>query len=155
MRIEEKIARLLIRRKKTLAVAESCSGGLLCDRLTNVQGSSKFLKFGLIVYTNESKIKFLKISPRLIAKHGEVSEPIALKMASQARKIFHTDLGLSITGIAGPSGGSKTKPIGLVFIALSTPNEEICLQCHFKGNRLQVKSQAAEQALNLLLKFLL
>src|SRR3990167_3696143 len=118
MLIEKKIAQLLTAQKKTLSVAESCSGGLLCQRLTNIPGSSCFLKLGLVVYSNDAKIKFLKIFPQTLKKHGAVSQIVARQMAENVRKIFQTDFGIAITGIAGPGGGSVAKPVGLTFIAL-------------------------------------
>jgi len=154
MLLEEKCARLLLQKKKTLAIAESCTGGLLTHRLTNIPGSSNFLKVGLVVYSNESKIKILKISPHSIKTHGAVSSNVALKMAEKARIFFSTDFGISITGIAGPSGGSKRKPKGLTFIAIATPLERLCLRCQFAGTRIKIKLQAVNQALQLLKLFL-
>ena len=150
MSIEEKVARLLIARKKTLSVAESCSGGLLCHRLTNIPGSSNFLKLGLVVYSNDAKIKFLKISVPTLKKYGAVSEPIARQMTENVRKLFQTDFGLAITGIAGPGGGSIEKPVGLTFIAVSTNKKTVCQKIFFKGNRLKIKEQAVTQALKML-----
>lgn len=155
MLIERKIAQLLTAQKKTLSVAESCSGGLLCHRLTNIPGSSHFFKFGLVVYSNASKIKFLKISIPTIKKYGAVSRPVARQMAENVRKIFQTDFGIAITGIAGPDGGSPAKPVGLIFIALSTKKKTVCENFVFKGNRLRIKSQAATQGLKMLLKSLI
>lgn len=154
MKIEEKAAELLIKLKKTLAVAESCSGGLLTHRLTNIPGSSQFLKVGIMAYSNEAKIKLLKVSPSLIKKYGAVSPETACAMAQGVRLSFKTDFGVSITGIAGPTGGTKTKPIGLTYISMSSKEKLECLECHFKGSRLQVKESAATKALSLLLKFI-
>ncbi len=152
--------KLLIKNKKTLAIAESCSGGLLSHRLTNIPGSSKFFKCGLVVYSNESKSKLLKISPLLLAKHGAVSAEVAQQMAQNIRKFFRTDIGIAITGIAGPGGAQPGKPVGLTFIAINSLNKKLkaednrCLQCLFRGKRLQIKNQAATTALKLFLKFL-
>ncbi len=154
MLIEKKIARLLIAQKKTLSVAESCSGGLLCHRLTNIPGSSNFLKLGLVVYSNDAKIKFLKISIQTLKKHGAVSQTVARQMAGNVRKIFKTDFGIAITGIAGPGGGSPAKPVGLTFIALSTNKKIVCRKFVFQGNRLSIKSQTVTQSFKMLLKFL-
>lgn len=154
MTLEQKVARLLIKQGKTLAIGESCSGGLLSHRLTNVPGSSRFLKAALVTYSNEAKSKLLKVPQALLKKHGAVSEQTALMMAKGARTLMKSDFGLSITGIAGPDGGSKTKPVGLTFIALSTPHESLCLKCTFKGSRHQIKSKSTTQALKLLLNFL-
>lgn len=154
MSIEEKVARLLMAQKKTLSVAESCSGGLLCHRLTNIPGSSRFLKLGLVVYSNDAKIKFLKISYQTFKQHGAVSEPVARQMAQNVRKLLQTDFGIAVTGIAGPGGGSPAKPVGLTFIALSTKKRIVCQKFVFKGNRLNIKSQAVTQAFQLFLKLI-
>lgn len=154
MKIEEKIANLLKSTNKTLSVAESCSGGLLSNRLTNIAGSSKFLKLGIIAYSNEAKEKLLKIKPELIKKHGAVSEEISIAMATSVRKILNTDFGIGITGIAGPDGGTKSKPVGLVFITVATKNETLCLKCQFEGSRIQIKTKATTQALNVLSEFI-
>lgn len=151
MKIEEKVAHTLIASNKTLAVAESCSGGLLLHRLTNVSGSSQFLKLGLIVYSNEAKIKLLKIKENLITTQGAVSEDVALAMATNVRKLYQTDYGIGITGIAGPTGGTIMKPIGLVFIAVSSALNTTCFKFLFKGDRNKIKSQSVNQALKILL----
>ena len=151
MLLEQKIAQLLIQKNKTLAVAESCTGGLLANRLTNISGSSDYLEGGFIVYSNASKIKLLKISPAAIKNNGAVSDVVAQAMAASVRKILKTNFGVAITGIAGPTGGSKTKPVGLTFIAVATSQQILCKKFIFKGSRLQIKSQAATQALQLLL----
>lgn len=154
MSLEEKVARALIRSQKSLTIAESCTGGCLSDRLTNIAGSSAFLKFTIVAYSNESKTKFLKIPGSLLKKHGAVSQETAALMAKNARKIFNTDFGVGITGIAGPSGATALKPVGLCFVALATAQETLCLKCHFKGHRIDIKNQAATQALKLLAEFL-
>ena len=155
MLIEKKIARILTDTKKTLSIAESCTGGLLANRLTNIPGSSNFLKMSLVVYSNDAKSKILKVPRALIRKHGAVSSQVAVSMAHKARKLLNTDFGIGITGIAGPSGGSKTKPVGLTFVAVSTEIETLCLECRFAGNRKSIKTQAATQALRTLLEFLI
>ena len=155
MSIEEKIAQALINTKKSLAIAESCTGGLLANRLTNIPGSSLFLKLGLITYSNEAKIKLLKVSEAAIRRHGAVSSQVAIAMAQGARKPLKTDFGIGITGIAGPSGGTKAKPIGLTYIAVSAGMETLCLECHFMGSRKSIKTQATSQALKLLYEFLI
>jgi nicotinamide-nucleotide amidase len=154
MTLEKEIAGLLIHQRKTLAVAESCSGGLLCQRLTNITGSSKFLIAGIVAYNNIAKTRLLRVPKLLISKHGAVSQPVAIAMAQGIRQLFKTNFGISITGIAGPTGGSAQKPLGLTYIALTTPKISVCQRWIFKGNRLSVKTQATTQTLNLLLKFL-
>ena len=151
---EEKVAQILAENKKTLSIAESCSGGLLANRITNIPGASHFFKLGLVTYSNASKMKLLKIPPQTLQQYGAVSEQVAGLMAREVRRIQGTDFGIGITGIAGPTGGTKQKPAGLTYIAISTRFENLCLKCHFKGTRLQIKNQAATQALKLLLEFL-
>jgi len=152
--LEKQVAQSLIHQKKTLAIAESCSGGLLSHRLTNISGSSSFLMASLVTYSYESKTKLLKVPATLLKKHGAVSSKVASLMAQNVRKLFKTDFGIGITGIAGPTGGTKTKPVGLVFIALSTKSATKCLKCHFRGTRMQVKTQTTTQALKLLSLYL-
>ncbi len=164
MSIEKTVARLLMAKHKRLAIAESCTGGLLTHRLTNISGSSKFLEAAVVAYSNKAKQKLLKIPSRMLRQHGAVSKHTAAAMARSVRAIHKTDFGIGITGIAGPSGATKTKPAGLVYIALSVPAkgearhrrpaETLCLQCLFKGNRTHIKRQASTQALRLLKKCL-
>lgn len=155
MRIEEKVVQSLITTRKTLAIAESCTGGLLANRITNIPGSSNVLKFAVIAYSNEAKVKMLKVPRSTIRKYGAVSTQVAVSMAQKARKSLETDFGIGITGIAGPTGGTRAKPVGLTFIAVSTETETLCLECHFRGQRKNIKSQAATQALRLLHEFLI
>lgn len=154
MKIEEKIARKLIKSQKTLAIAESCTGGLLSHRLTNIPGSSDFLKLDVVAYSNEAKMKLLKVAPDTLKRHGAVSQEAAIAMAQGVRKILKTDFGIGITGIAGPTGGSKSKPVGLTYIVVNTKLETLCLKCLFEGPRTSIKAQAATQALQLLNEFL-
>ena len=154
MTLEGKIAQILINTRKTIAIAESCTGGHLSNRLTNIPGSSLFLKMAIVAYSNEAKIKILKIPRWLIRQHGAVSQQVAIAMAKQARNMLDTDLGVGITGIAGPSGGTKTKPVGLAYIAVCTQVESLCLGCHFRGTRSRIKNHATTRALRLLYKFL-
>lgn len=154
MLLEEKTAKRLISAEKTLAIAESCTGGLLSARLTSIPGSSRFLKAGLVTYSNESKMKLLKIPQKILKRHGAVSQIVAEMMAKNVRKTFKTDFGIGITGIAGPDGATKHKPVGLTFITVSTATESLTLECLFNGNRTSVRSQAVRTALKLLLEFL-
>lgn len=151
---EEKAAQYLIAKRKTLSIAESLSGGLLSHRLTNIPGSSKFLKATLVVYSNESKQKLLKIKAEDLNKNGAVSEQVAIAMAKNVRKLFDTDFGIGITGIAGPTGGTKRKPIGMTFIAVATKEELLCIQYQFFGERKDIKQSATTEALRLLNEFL-
>ena len=153
MLLEEKIAFQLFSRKETLAVAESCTGGLLGHRLTNIPGSSQFLIADLVCYSNAAKTTLLKIPEETLVSCGAVSEPVAELMAKNVRALFKTHYGIGITGIAGPSGGTKAKPIGLTFIAIATEVEALCLKCQFSGDRAKIKKTATTTALNLLLEF--
>jgi len=150
MQLEQKVFKKFTLNKKTLAIAESCTGGLIGDHLTNVPGASAFFLLGVIAYDNAAKIKILKIPPSLLIKHGAVSAPVALAMAQGVRRILKTDYGLSVTGIAGPGGGTKNKPVGLVFIGLSSPSKSLVKRCFFKGTRLAIKKQACQTALKML-----
>ena len=151
---EEKICQLCIAQGLSLAVAESCTGGLLCQRLTQVSGSSQYLLAGLVPYSNTAKTKLLGIPLDLLAKSGAVSEPVAELLAQNVRAAFDATFGVGITGIAGPGGGSAAKPVGLVYIAVATEQETLCLKCQFAGTRQEIRRQAATQAMTLLLEFL-
>ena len=152
MTLELKSALKLSQSRQTLAIAESCTGGLLTNRLTNISGSSQYLLGAIIAYSNPVKINFLKVSAQIIKKHGAVSHAACEKMSQNVRRIFKSDLGIGITGIAGPKGGSASKPVGLVYISLTTPTKTICQKFLFKGSRLQIKKLASDQALKLLLE---
>jgi nicotinamide-nucleotide amidase len=151
----EIVATQLVKRNLTLAVAESCTGGYLAHTLTNIAGSSQYFMQGLVTYSNEAKIKLLGISPDIIAEHGVVSEAVAIAMAESVRHNAGTDLGVGITGLAGPSGGTPEKPVGLVFIALAVAAQSICQRFIFMGNRENIKERAVQNALNLIRLYLL
>ena len=153
MKLAKKVANLLIQRNITLSLAESCTGGLLSHELTNIPGSSKFLKISIVAYANEAKEKLLGVPSATLKKYGAVSLPTIRHMAKGARRLLKTDLGLAISGIAGPGGATPTKPLGLTFIAISSKNKTHCFRFVFKGSRLSVKKQAATKALEILLKF--
>lgn len=148
------MVRLLTQRGKTLSVAESCSGGLLANRITDIPGSSNVLHLGIVAYDNRAKIKILKIPSKIISRYGAVSTQVARLMASNVRKILKTDIGIGITGIAGPTGGTKDKPVGLVYVALSTKNKVVCRRLNLKGQRASIKLQATTEALKLLMQTL-
>ncbi len=152
MRSSTKLAQLLTQKHLTISIAESCTGGLVSHQLTDIPGASAFLLMAVIAYDNQAKMKVLKVPHALIAQHGAVSEAVALSMARGVRKILKTDIGLAITGIAGPSGGSAKKPVGTVFIAINTAQETLCQHYVFKGTRTRIKSQATNAALNLLIR---
>jgi len=152
--LEGKVGELLRLQKRTISLAESCTGGLTANRLTNVGGSSKYFKMGVITYSDESKASILKISGRLIKKNGAVSPEVARLMAKGIRTLARSDLGLALTGIAGPGGATRTKPIGLVFIALATDQGTICRKFNFKGDRTAIKLKASEAGLDMVRRYL-
>ncbi|MBI3314444.1 MAG: CinA family protein [Candidatus Omnitrophica bacterium] len=154
MQLSKKIASLLLRQKKTLSAAESCTGGLLAHTLTNIPGSSAFFHLGIIAYDDAAKAKLLKVPTRTLGVHGAVSQPAARLMAQNVRHILKTDLGVGITGIAGPWGGSRAKPVGLTYIAVSDGRMTVCRKFHFHGTRASNKSRAVQAALRLILSFL-
>lgn len=141
---------LLRRRRKTLAIAESCTGGLVSHLITEVPGSSDVLLGSVVAYSNSVKKRTLQVPPALLARHGAVSPEVARSMARHVREIFGADHGLGITGIAGPSGGSKKKPVGLVFIALADRTGCRVKRFVFLGKRSDIKLRAAETAIDLL-----
>lgn len=144
------IHKLLIKKKKNIAIAESCTGGLLSNLLTNIPGSSQYFILGIVAYSNGAKRKILKIPTSIIAQKGAVSQDVAKLMANHARLLAKSDLGIGITGIAGPSGGSEEKPVGTVFIAIDSKTKKICERFLFKGSRLKIRKKAALKALELL-----
>ncbi|MCM8800449.1 MAG: CinA family protein [Candidatus Omnitrophica bacterium] len=146
----KQVHKILLKKQKTIAVAESCSGGLLSKVLTDLPGSSRYFILGIVAYSNKAKINLLGI-PSNILKHSQaVSKEVASLMAKKIRQIVNTDLGIGITGIAGPTGGTAKLPKGTVFIALETKNKKICKEFHFKGNRLEVRKKAVLNALSLI-----
>lgn len=154
MELEEKVGALLAAHGLSLATAESCTGGLVGHRLTNVSGSSRYYLGGLVTYSNRSKEQLLDVSPLTLAEQGAVSEATAREMARGARRRLGADLGLAATGIAGPTGGTPQKPVGLVYVALSSAAAAVCRRHLFTGDRLEIKEQSAEAVLRLLLDHL-
>ncbi len=153
--LELVVARLLWERKKTVALAESCSGGLLCHRLTNVPGSSSYLLGGFVTYSNEAKAGILGVKKELLESKGAVSAEVASMMAAGARKLCGADIGVGITGIAGPGGETPEKPLGLTFIGLSVPALDYTRRYEFWGGRLEIKERASQTALHLMRLYLL
>ncbi|MEW6685747.1 MAG: competence/damage-inducible protein A [Candidatus Edwardsbacteria bacterium] len=153
--LEEVIGRLLWQKKKTLAIAESCTGGLIGDRITNVPGSSNYFLGGVVAYSNEVKQKILGVPAEILRRYGAVSAQTAKKMAYGVRRLLNADIGLGITGIAGPSGSSNEKPIGLVYISLNT-KEQYQVEWHkFLGTRKIIKQKFAQAGLDLIRRYLL
>jgi len=150
--LEQVISELFMKTKKTLSIAESCTGGLVANRITNIPGASVYFKQGIIAYSNEAKINILGVLPETINKYGAVSKETALEMAQGIKKLTKSDFGLSITGIAGPTGATITKPVGLVWFGLVTDNETITQEMNFSGSRIDIKTAASNYALFLLYK---
>jgi len=152
--LEEVLGKLLLEKKKTISVAESCTGGLIGKRFTNVSGSSQWFERGVISYSNRSKIELLGVSEEMLEKYGAVSEQVAILMAEGIRKISKTDFGLSATGIAGPTGGTPEKPVGLVFIGFAHENDSFAEKFLFGEDRNTNRERTAQAALNLVRLFL-
>jgi PncC family amidohydrolase len=150
----QRLANIIISKNKTIATAESCTGGLIGHMLTNISGSSKYFERGIIAYSNQAKNELLMVSKELLDTFGAVSEPVAKAMAAGIRKNTKVDIGISSTGIAGPTGGTDEKPVGLVYIGISTTRSTQVHRFHFIGNRIENKYQTAKQALHLLYEVL-
>jgi nicotinamide-nucleotide amidase len=150
MKLERLIGNVLRKNGWTLSIAESCTGGLICDRITNVSGSSDYFMGGMITYSNESKAKHLGIPLDYIKKFGAVSPQVAKRMAQGVRKTFGTTFGLSSTGVAGPTGGTKRSPVGRVFIGLTAGRKIRVKKLDLKGTRRAVKEEATRKALQYL-----
>jgi PncC family amidohydrolase len=146
--------RALLARRSRLALAESCTGGLVGALLTAVPGSSRYLLGGVVAYHNRAKSSLLGVPHALLARNGAVSAPVAAAMARGARRAFGADLAVAVTGIAGPGGGSAAKPVGLVFVAVSGRGRTRCRREIFAGSRSRVRAQAADLALMMLLEHL-
>ncbi len=153
--LELEVGRKLRELEKTLAVAESCTGGLLASRITDVPGSSDYFLGGIVAYSNEVKKNLLGVPEEILGTLGAVSKECAERMAQGARELFGADLSLAITGIAGPGGGTEEKPVGLVYVALATPQGALVRRFKFEGARKANKWSAAEAALGLLFDHLL
>jgi PncC family amidohydrolase len=152
--LEVGVGKLLTEKKQTLAIAESCTGGLITHRLTNVPGSSTYVIASVIAYAYEAKVAVLGVSWDTLNKFGAVSQETVTEMARGAREKFSATIGLAITGIAGPGGGTPDKPVGLVYIALADANDVIIEKHIWRGDRLQNKEQSAQAALELLYRYL-
>ncbi len=152
--LENQVGKLLHERGLRLALAESCTGGLVGHRITDVPGSSEYFLGGVVAYAYESKVRLLRVSWDTLNTHGAVSHGTVLEMARGAREAFDSDIAASISGIAGPAGGTLDKPVGTVWLALAAPDGEWTREFHFLGNRERIKSRAADAALRFLLDYL-
>ncbi len=153
--LEEVVGKLLLEHGLTIAIAESCTGGLIADRFTNVPGSSGYFERGVIAYSNVSKVAMLRVPSSLLDVHGAVSKEVAEAMAGGIRTVSKTSIGLSTTGIAGPTGGTGEKPVGLVWIGYSDAQGTLAMKFHFGEDRRRVKERAAQAALELVRRKLL
>lgn len=152
--IVQEVAALCDRRKLKLATAESCTGGMIASAITDKPGSSSMFDYGFVTYANKAKIDLLGVNPRTLELKGAVSRETACEMAEGARIRAHADFGLSTTGIAGPTGGTPEKPVGLVYIGLSSHEGTQAQQFHFLGSREEVREQATLAAMEMLLSAL-
>ena len=147
------LVKKLIKKNLKISFAESCTGGLLASSITSISGSSKIFNIGLITYSNQAKIKFLKVNKNIIKKHGAVSHECCLAMVNNLSKISKANINVSITGIAGPNGGTKLKPVGLVYIGIKKGSKIQINKCLFKSkNRSSIQKATVKKALNLVFR---
>ena len=155
MALNKNIISLLLRKKQKIAIAESCTGGMLSSAMTSVSGSSKVFTIGLVTYSNQSKTSILKVPEKIIKKFGAVSVQCCLAMVNNLSKISKSKVCISITGIAGPKGGSKQKPVGLVYIGIRAGKKVVVNKCNFKNNgRIFIQKQTVKKTLNLLVQLI-
>ena len=154
-KLSKKVVKILKKKRLKVSFAESCTGGLLSSAITSISGSSKVFTIGLVTYSNQSKINLLKVPKNIIRKHGAVSYETCLTMVKNLSKISKTNISVSITGIAGPKGGTKKKPVGMVFIGIKKGNKTLVKKHLFKNKKRTYFQRAAViKALNLILSFL-
>ncbi|MCI2424898.1 CinA family protein [Candidatus Acetothermia bacterium] len=151
---EEILAELLSGKGWRIAVAESCTGGLLSHRITNIPGSSRYFLGGVITYANMTKEQLLGVPHLLLENYGSVSEETAIAMATGCKKLFASEIAIAITGIAGPAGGSKLKPIGSCYIALASQQDVICRSFCWQGDRLRIKQNSVDAAFQMVIEYL-
>ena len=150
-----KIVKLLTKKKLTVSFAESCTGGLLASSITSISGSSKVFNMGLVTYSNNAKVKLLKVPKKTITKYGAVSHETCLSMVKNLSKISKANISISITGVAGPNGGTKAKPVGLVYIGLKKGSKIIVKKNLFKSKkRISIQKATVKQALKMILNIL-
>jgi PncC family amidohydrolase len=152
--LEMRVGKILLQNKITLSTAESCTGGLIAHKITDIPGSSEYFMGSIVAYSYETKASLLNVSWDTLNTKGAVSQETVLEMAHGARKILGTDLAVSVSGIAGPGGGTSDKPVGTTWIALATPNGEWSRHFLWDGNREQNKNYSADAALQLILDYL-
>lgn len=149
--LETRLGEILRKNKLTISVAESCTGGLISHRITNISGSSDYFEQGVITYSNKSKMQLLNVPKLILESFGAVSAETVKAMAEGVRTISKSDLGLAVTGIAGPTGGTGQKPVGLVFIGLSSKKPTQVKEFRFSGSREMIKNEASTEALKMVL----
>ena len=155
MGLPKKIISLIKRKRMKLSIAESCTGGMLSSAITSVSGSSKVFTMGLVTYSNQSKTRLLKVPQKIIKKYGAVSVQCCLAMVNNLSKISNSKVCVSITGIAGPKGGSKKKPVGLVYIGIKVGKKVVVNKCNFKNKgRIFIQKQTVKKTLNLLVQLI-
>ena len=155
MTLNKKIISILRRKKLKLAIAESCTGGMLSSSITSVDGASKIFTMGLVTYSDQAKTSMLKVPQKIIKKYGAVSVQCCLSMVNNLSKISKSKVCVSITGIAGPKGGSKQKPVGLVYIGIKVGKKVVVNKCNFKNKgRIFIQKQTVKKTLNLLVQLI-
>ena len=153
-KISQKVVKLLSKKRLKISLAESCTGGLLSSSITSISGSSKVFTLGLVTYSNQAKINILKVPKRIIIKHGAVSYETCLSMVKNLNKISKTNISVSFTGVAGPKGGTKQKPVGLVYIGIKKGNKTMVKKILFKSKKRNlIQRSKVNKALNLVLSF--
>ena len=152
LQLSQRVGEALLAQGLTITTAESCTGGLILSTLTDISGSSAYVMGGIVTYSNEAKMKHVNVQEETLTQHGAVSEPVAREMAIGVRDVFDTDYALSVTGIAGPGGGTETKPVGLTYIGLAGRDGIVAVQRHvWDGDRIENKQASVHAALTLLL----
>ena len=153
-KLSQKVVKLLSKKRLKISFAESCTGGLLSSSITSISGSSKVFTLGLITYSNQAKINILKVPKKIILKHGAVSYETCFSMVKNLNKISKTNISISITGVAGPKGGTKQKPVGLVFIGVKKANKIVVKKFLFRSKkRNSIQKSTVNKSLNLILRF--
>jgi len=153
-KLSQKVVKLLSKKRLKISLAESCTGGLLSSSITSISGSSKIFTLGLVTYSNQAKINVLKVPKKIIMKHGAVSYETCLSMVKNLSKTSKTNISVSITGVAGPKGGTKQKPVGLVYIGIKKGNKALVKKFLFKSKkRNSIQRSTVNKALNLVLSF--
>jgi nicotinamide-nucleotide amidase len=152
--LEKQLGDALRKNNLTISVAESCTGGLISHRITNIPGSSEYFDRGVITYSNKAKMDLLEVTKLILDSFGAVSEETAKAMAIGVKNLANSDIGLAVTGIAGPSGGTPAKPVGLVYISCTTAKSTTVREFRFSGSRGEIKDQTSEEALKLVMGLL-